>query len=51
MGETDANGIAVFEKAAGKYTVHILKAPEGFAKDDTEYPAPAEPGKMTIVLK
>ena len=51
MGETDANGIAVFEKAAGKYTVHILKAPDGFAKDDTEYPAPAEPGKMTIVLK
>ena len=51
MGETDANGIAVFEKAVGKYTVHILKAPDGFAKDDTEYPAPAEPGKMTIVLK
>ena len=51
MGETDANGIAVFEKAAGKYTVHILKAPEGFAKDETEYPAPAEPGRMTIALK
>ena len=51
MGETDANGIAVFEKEAGKYTVHILKAPEGFAKDETEYPAPAEPGRMTIALK
>ena len=51
MGETDANGIAVFEKEAGKYTIHILKAPEGFAKDDTEYPAPADPGRMTIVLK
>ena len=36
---------------AGKYTIHILKAPEGFAKDDTEYPAPAEPGRMTITLK
>lgn len=51
MGETDANGIAVFEKEAGKYTVHILKAPEGFAADGTEYPAPAEPGRVTIVLK
>lgn len=51
MGVTDANGIAAFEKEAGKYTVHILKAPEGFAKDETEYPAPAEPGRMTIALK
>ena len=51
LGKTDANGIAVFEKEAGKYTVHVLKAPEGYAADDTEYPAPAEPSRITIVLK
>ena len=51
MDQTDEKGIAVFEKEAGKYTVHVLKAPEGYAADDTEYPAPAEPGRMTIVLK
>ena len=38
-------------KEAGRYTVHVLKAPEGFAADDTEYPAPAAPGRVTIVLK
>ena len=35
MGETDANGTAVFEKEAGKYTIHILKAPEG--QEASEY--------------
>ncbi len=51
MGTTDEKGIASFNKEAGRYTVHVLKAPEGFAADDTEYPAPAAPGRVTIVLK
>ena len=50
-GQTDDKGIAVFEKEAGKYTIHVLKVPDGFAADDTEYPAPEEPGQVTIVLK
>lgn len=51
MGTTDEKGIAGFEKEAGAYTVHVLKVPEGFDADDTEYKAPAEPGQMTITLK
>lgn len=51
MGTTDENGLAVFEQTAGKYTVHVLKVPENFAADNTEYLAPAEPGRLTITLK
>lgn len=48
---TDKDGIAVFEKEAGTYTVHVLKSPQGYAKDATEYEAPAKPGRITITLK
>ena len=51
MGTTDEKGIASFNREAGSYTVHVLKVPEGFAADLTEYPAPAAPGRVTIVLK
>ncbi len=50
-GITAADGIAVFDCEAGAYTIHIQKAPEGFAKDDTEYTAPSEPGLTAIVLR
>ena len=51
MGTTNENGIAVFEKEAGNYTIHVLKVPEGYAPDDTEYTAPDKPGQVVIVLK
>lgn len=51
VGETDKDGIAVFEQKAGTYTVHVLKSPQGYAKDATEYEAPAKPGRITITLK
>ncbi|MBQ7534340.1 MAG: hypothetical protein IJT43_01835 [Stomatobaculum sp.] len=51
LGQTDDKGVAVFEKEAGKYTVHVYKVPEGYEKDRTEYPAPEKPGRVTIVLK
>ena len=51
LGKTDDKGVAAFEKEAGHYPNHVLKVPEGFAADSTEYSAPAEPGRMTIVLK
>ena len=51
MGTTDANGIAAFDKEAGSYTIHVLKVPEGYAADDTEYTAPDKPGQVVIVLK
>ena len=50
LGETDDSGVAAFEQAGGSYTVHLLRVPERYAPDDTEYPAPAEPGLVTIVL-
>ena len=31
MGITDEDGITAFNDPEGKYTVHILKAPDGFA--------------------
>ena len=51
LGTTAADGTAAFDREAGAYTVHVQKAPEGFAADDTEYPAPAEPGVVSIVLR
>ncbi len=51
LGKTEENGIAIFEREAGSYTVHVLKVPDGYAADDTEYPAPEKPGRITIVLK
>ena len=51
IGKTDENGVAEFDEAPGNYTVHLLKVPEGFAKDKTEYKAPAVPGDLTIVVK
>ena len=51
MDKTGDDGIAHFEKSAGSYTVHVLKAPEGYTADSTEYAAPAQPGRVSIVLK
>ncbi len=51
LGKTGDDGIAAFDSAAGRYTIHIKKVPQGFARDKTEYTAPEEPGLVTIVLK
>ena len=51
LGKTGDDGIAAFDSAAGSYTIHIQKVPQGFARDKTEYTAPEEPGLVTIVLK
>jgi thiol-disulfide isomerase/thioredoxin len=37
MGKTDENGLAVFEADPGTYTVHMMKAPEGYVKSDEEF--------------
>ena len=37
MGKTDENGLAVFEVDPGTYTVHMMKAPEGYVKSDEEF--------------
>lgn len=52
MGETDADGVAVFEQdEAGIYTVKVYAVPDGFAEDKTEYPAPESYGDVNITLK
>ena len=52
MGETDANGIAVFEnQEEGSDTVHVNSVPEGYAEDTTEYTAPETYGDVNITLK
>ena len=51
MGATDENGIAAFEQEAGSYTVHVLKVPEGFENVSEEFAAPAQPGRLVIVLR
>ena len=51
MDTTGEDGTAVYDVEAGAYTVHILKAPEGYEKDDQEYQAPEEPGTLVITLK
>ena len=37
MGETDETGTAVFKEPLGRYSVHILKAPEEYTVDEAEY--------------
>ena len=50
--KTDADGIAVFKNSQeGTYTVHVSRVPDGYAEDDTEYPAPETYGDVVIVLK
>lgn len=51
LEKTDAEGVAVFDMPAGEYTIHLLKVPDGYAEDDTEYPAPAAPETVTLTLK
>ena len=48
MSTTDETGIAEYEAEPGSYTVHIVRAPEGWAEDPTEYPA--EPGGMVHIV-
>ena len=51
MQQTDATGIAEFQVDEGKYTIHILSVPEGFAEDSTEYEVPEAYSVVNIVLK
>ena len=51
MGETDADGIALFDQDEGAYTIHVYSVPEGYAEDATEYPVPETYGDVNITLK
>ena len=45
-----AKHFQVYDLTAGEYTVHILKAPEGYAAAQEAYPAPPAPGTVTVAL-
>lgn len=50
-GKTDSTGKAEFDAEAGKYEVHVLKAPEGYVKDTVIYVADDSFSDITIVLE
>ena len=51
MAKTDADGYAVFEAEAGSYTVHILKAPEGYEGTQEEYKTDDTFSDICVVLQ
>ena len=51
MGETGADGAAVFDVSEGTYTVKVFSVPEGYAEDKTEYQVPETYGDVNITLK
>ena len=52
MGKTDENGVATFKADEGTiYTVHVLKAPEGYASDSVEYKTADTYCDVCIVLQ
>ena len=51
FAETDDTGLVTFEAEAAVYSVHVLKAPEGFLTDDTEYWTTESFDDLTITLQ
>ena len=49
--KTGTDGIVTFTEPEGKYTVHMLKVPEGYEENKTEYDVPETYGAITITLK
>ena len=52
LGKTDAQGVAAFEVEEGTtYTVHILKAPEGYEKNEEEFTVEDVSNPVSITLR
>ena len=51
LGKTDAEGVAVFQQPEGEYEIHVLKAPEGYAADETVYKTLPTYSDVNITLK
>ena len=51
LGQTDESGAAVFDFPPDAYTLHLLKVPEGYAPDPTEYRIGPNTPEMTVVVK
>ena len=50
MGKTDENGLAMFEADPGTYTVHMMKAPEGYVKSEEEFTLDKDKREATYYL-
>ena len=51
MEVSDEDGMASFDNKPDHYTVHMLRVPEGFAGDETEYEMLDTYSDLTVVLK
>ena len=49
-GRTDENGLAAFHADPGTYTVHFMKAPEGYAKSEEEFTLDKDTREATFLL-
>ena len=47
----DQSGLAVFKVEQNEYTVHLLKQPKGYKKDNQEYKLPDEYSDLHIILE
>ncbi len=48
--KTDENGLANLGETEGSYSVHIIRVPDGYAADDTEYELNEENRAISVVL-
>ena len=50
-GKTDENGLAEFHSEPGTYTVHFMKAPDGYADSTEEFTLEKDKREATYFLK
>ena len=50
MGKTDENGVAMFDSDPGTYTVHMMKAPDGYVKSGEEFTLDKDNRAATYLL-
>lgn len=51
MGKTDENGVAAFHSDPGTYTVHLMKAPDGYVSSTEEFTLDQDTREATYFLE
>ena len=51
MGKTDENGVAAFHSDPGTYTVHLIKAPDGYVSSTEEFTLDQDTREATYFLE
>lgn len=51
MGKTDENGVAAFHSDPGTYTVHLIKAPDGYVSSTEEFTLDQDNREATYFLE